>query len=220
MHPLWTDDGGTMGTAGVEVELSTSVGLQEPGVPRAGWQHAAVLHVGLLDNVDLGLTVGLLADIDGADWSFRAQAPAVELKARLIDGGGSTPAGAVRVTYIPGTVHQVEALGIATWERSPLMLSVNLGAQVGVPETGSALGSLTGAAAVGYSVWRTVLLMGEAVWHYPPGAAATVDMLVGAAWEVAPSRWLSLGTGMQVDGGGVVGWTVTVAATAGLDPWE
>lgn len=216
-HPLSTDDAGTVGAAGVEIEVSSLFGGAE-APEAAGLELGAALHVGLTDALDAGVSLALQTVADGkADVAMGA--PLLDLKWRVLEAAGAAPGLTLRIDYAPmpdtGVGYDVGGVLVATLDLAPVEVHMNVGAHgrsLGAPEARFAL--CVGAASL-VSVSSTVQLGAEAaVEGDPSGELGGVSGMAAVAWEVAEARVLSAGAGPTWSADQPVGWVATVGFTA------
>lgn len=226
-HPLATDDVGTVGGGGGELEVSGLVGGPVEGGGRLDLDLGMALHVGLFDAVDVGASLALHTSVGDGVASDLVASPLFDLKVRLLSPGeDGTPGFAVRLDYQPPTPieggltgHDAGAVVVTTFEAGVVAIHVNLGA------TGRALASseqsltLLGASTGVVSVGGAVALAGEVVFEGTPGDGLVgVSGLAAVMWEAEPSRILSAGVGPSWSPDGGFGWVASVGITAGTQP--
>lgn len=209
LHPLATEDAGTLGQARVEVELALIA--ERFAGSRMELAQTWAAHVGVSSRLDLGAT--LAATSDGL---LSAQASA---KLRLFDGNEGAPALAVRFDLAPFSLlgdagpPAAGALAVTSWDWSEGAVHVNLGTRCD-RESGQRA--------------RCLLVSALAAVLFPiagltVGADATLELasdeeqsVVGQAVVVhalGQSGSISLGAGLVWDRGRGSGWTATVGYT-------
>lgn len=222
-HPLATDDTGTQGTAGVEVELSQQ--LVRPTSEDSDYvlDTGLSIHVGLAESLDIGLTLFYesLVTSDGG-WKSGALNPAVDLKWRFLEAHGAFPSMAVRLDYKPEQVgpfssggHDMGVLLAGSWEMESFSVHLNLGGYAHDLSMEKAIGTLY-VGGTGIVPLSEKVLAGAEI-TYEIGPLDDFHSLTGMAalvWEAWSERTLSFGAGPAWESGGRLGWILTLGFTA------
>jgi len=220
-HPLETDDTGTQGDGGVEVEIS-GVAARPPEILREVEVGLGVaVHTGLAARLDLGASLfwGAASESRG-DWVSIAENPSFDLKWRVVDGRHSLPGIAVRVDYAPphnaidAHRHDAALLALATWERDRFAASFNIGL-VGSYIAAEATVWSGYAAAGGLVTLAEELYAGGEVVAELDGRVVTAARSMGAlVWQARADRAISFGLGASWTDAPRPGWLGTVAITS------
>jgi len=206
-HPLTTDDAGTLGARGLQAELSSQLDADASGAAVSG---AAALHLGLLDAVDVGISVPVLLEsgLGGAvtgplqidcKWALPVQ----------LGAGGQL---ALRAAWEPGGAQRASALAIASFTRGPLALHLNGGVaeDLTAPRAVSGLGGVRADLTLGQ-----VVLLAELFATMPRDAAAELSAVGGVQWALPGGPSLSFGVGV-IGTGADTHALATVGLTADL----
>ena len=218
-HPFATEDFGTVGAGVAEVELATA--LDARGARIDGVGVSVVLHVGLLDAVDVGTELSF-ASAPGSDggWGSAMGAPLLDAKLRLREPDGAAPGVAVKVAWAPPLSSDGPAAGhglvgtlAATWVAGAAELEANLGV-AGCTGAESAPAT-TFQAAVGASVELSELVHAgvDAALSIAVGESLGLDVMAGALFHVAPDRVVSFGVGVGMHDEATT-WVASAALTA------
>lgn len=224
-HPLATDDTGTQGAGGVEIELSNQTARPTSADTDYRIQSGVSTHVGLHERLDLGLTVFLeSARSDLGAWDFGIAPPVADLKWRFWGGPASPSSLALRLDYSPKPLssissggHDVGALLVNCWEFGGASLHLNVGGyarDLGIEET---LGTLYGGAALTVPITEKMQAAAEAVYETGPfHGFHAVGGMGGLIWEVGDGKIVSLGAGPMWEAGGRPGWVAAAGFTIAL----
>lgn len=210
-HPLATDDTGTLGTGGLQTEVSfTSTGCEHHGLDV---DVGLALHAGVARSLDVGVALGA-AVLPLAGWDPGVADPRVDVKWRI------APALALRLDLAPhldpALGHDLGGLLVATREVGPWTLGANLGAYLhGLWSSQRRWLGLVSAAAL-----RTMaegLALGLEAWGSGnDGGLETVAALAALQWNVSRAGTLSFGVGPTWDGAGTGSWAASLGFTSDL----
>lgn len=224
-HPLITDDAGTLGLAAAEVEVSSTLGrsdgLRSPSHVALG----LALHVGVLDELDLGAGVIVESHVGRDATDARTHvALAVDGKWRWLEPDGAAPGLALRLEYAPpvtgGEGHDASGLLLASWEPA-----ARLEAHLDVGLTAMDLGTAAPA-----PTWvATAAVVGHLLGGLALGAEAGIELelegpvagwmgTLGVAWSPVDGPRVSVGLGPVWTADEGLGWVATLALTAGVGP--
>lgn len=223
-HPLATDDVGTQGGGGVEVELSALAA--EPAGENDPYRIDLGLstHAGLVDALDVGLTLTLSTLLHDGSSDQGIGDPVLDLKWRWLEGAGARPGLALRLDYKPPHYgahstrgHDTGALLIASWERARLAVHLNGGVIVrgiGLPGTSEAAG--LGAATVTALLVPSLTAALELVAEATGGSWAAATALAGLVWRPSDLAAVSLGVSRSLSEDGHGTWSALAGVTAAL----
>lgn len=224
-HPLATDDTGTQGGGGVEVELSHQAARPAGADSDYRFDSGVSVHVGVAEKIDLGLTVFLESFLsDAGEWRFGVVPPVVDLKWRFWEGVGSRSSLALRLDYSPKALgslssggHDVGALLVHCREFGNSSLHLNLGGYARNLETEGGAGTLYAGGALTIPLTKKLLAAMEAVYETAPfDHGHNIGGMGGIVWEIQPGKVVSVGAGPAWETGGRVGWMATLGFTVAL----
>lgn len=224
-HPLATDDTGTQGTGGIEIELSHQAIRPAAADSDYLFDSGVSVHIGLMQALDLGLTAFLESSLSGpGGWRSGIAPPVVELKWRFWEDDGSRSSLALRLDYSPKPLssvspggHDLGALLVNCWQVEESSLHLNLGGYARDIGFGGTVGTLYAASAVTIPLAEKVFVTMESTYETSPSDRIhIVNGMGGVVWEIRPGRVLSLGAGPMWEAGGRLGWVATLAYTIAL----
>lgn len=213
LHPLATDDTGTVGGSMLELELSSRIDHAPANATTL--THGFAAHAGLLDTVDVGAT--MFVETDARSWKSQFGTPVVDLKLRLATQAGWRPGAGVRLDFqLPVTGEQQAALGghlLTSWELGILAFHLNAGANWrALPDVWA--GWLYVFAARADLALDDALSVGAEAF-VETGRTRCTTLLGGLILKVSDRAALSAGLGSALSGSGAA-WVATVGLTAML----
>ncbi|GAA5176506.1 transporter [Niveibacterium umoris] len=181
-HPLYTDDTGTQGAGGWQLELNADRNLQRDGSP-ATMLGNATLTFGATDTLDAFVSASWLRQWDGESSRQGAGDVALGVKWRALESGGfalalkpavQLPTGSREAGL--GNGQAFYSLGlIASWSGEDWMLMANAGAAYLTADTGNRKRIYSVAGGGFYRVTPTVRLAGELVSYSSSDLAQSED---------------------------------------------
>ncbi|MDF1565465.1 MAG: hypothetical protein P1V51_20680 [Deltaproteobacteria bacterium] len=212
VHPLATDDAGTVGAGAAEVELSFAG--EQAAVEGLGLSTGLALHAGILETLDLGIGLGYA-------WSGAMDDPVLDLKWRALEGEGLLPALALRLDLrvgqggTAGEGHGLGAHAVLTWERARWLVSLCAGTALdGLGQQSAATPSLEGGGMLLLPAGEGLQLGAETVVALPgAGEPVGLDLMAAGLLELGERHLLSLGVGVHLEQAASPGWVGTLGFT-------
>lgn len=214
LHPLLTDDAGTVGAAFFELELSSQ--LERAWADGTTLAHGLAAHLGVRDRVDVGAAFRL--ETDTHRWRSRLRTPVIDLKLSLTPQADWRPAVGVHLdAELPATGWDAAAFGgclLASWQAGPLAFHLNAGVHRRALLTDDSDWRFITAGRTEVAV-TDALLAGAEAFVEQTGRARGTTLLGGLVWRAGANVALSIGAGPTFDQGDVA-WIATIGLTTML----